>query len=101
MTRRIHDGSLLLGWFSPQEKHDIFLLVAHFLDDIIGKRLPALLFMRIRLVGTHSQTGIEEQHALLSPVHQRTVLWNGETEVAVDFRVNVAKRGRNGNALVH
>lgn len=101
MTRRIHDGSLLLGRFPPQEKHDIFLLVAHFLDYVVGKRLPALLFMRIRLVGTHSQTGIEEQHALLCPVHQRAVLWDGKAEIAVDFRVNVAKRGRNGNAFVH
>ena len=77
------------------------LLVAHFLDDVVRERLPALLFVRICFVRSHSQAGVEEQHALLGPVHQRAVLRNRKTEVVMDFGVNVAQRGRDGNSLIY
>ena len=42
-------------------------MIAQSLDCSIGKRSPAQSLMTVGLMSTHSQRGIQEQDALLSP----------------------------------
>ena len=42
-------------------------MIAQSLDCGIGKRGPAQSLMTVGLMSTHSQRGIQEQNALLSP----------------------------------
>lgn len=74
MLRSSDERCLLLSVGAPENEDDAFELGIDNADDSIGKLLPALALMRVRVLCLHGEYGIEKEHALPGPPNQVTVL---------------------------
>ena len=103
--------SLYLGWTSPQDKHDMVLLVSDLLDYSISECLPSLSFtflnynnlllMRISFMSSHSQYSVQKKNTLISPMKQTSMGGWFNTQIILNFLVDIPKWRRNSDTLVH
>src|SRR3954454_20949998 len=68
MTRRIHEGSLLLRVAAPEHEHDRCRPCVHLLDNAVGEALPTTLAVRTGAAHLDRQHAVEQQYALLCPM---------------------------------
>lgn len=73
----VDGGNAFLSGRTPGKKDDAFgPLGSHSVDDFLGEPLPPLAGMRVCLVGTHGQAGVQQKHAAVSPGGEKaTVSW--------------------------
>ena len=74
VSSSVNTFSLQFSRLAPEKKHHIPLLTVQGTYCGICKLLPALLGMRVCLMGSHSQTYIEEQNPLLCPLQRQTAV---------------------------
>jgi len=70
-----------------------------FADDPIGEFGPADPGMAHGIVGTDSKGGIEQQDALLCPVGQVAMVWDGHADIGVELFKDIDQGGRRGDAF--
>lgn len=75
-----------LGWRAPGQEHNAFdpFLVDN-IDDLLREAFPAFLSMRVRLMCSHCQARVEEEHATISPWCEETAIVRWCLEVWVIF----------------
>ncbi|MNN38170.1 hypothetical protein D3C81_1521540 [compost metagenome] len=86
---------------APQQEHGAGLVFADHLDDPVGEMLPTFIGMGRRRGPFHGHGGVEQQHALVGPGLQATVVGDVDVEVALEFLVDVEQRRRRGDARLH
>jgi hypothetical protein len=66
-----------------QKDNTASALLADKIDDLLCKLLPAFTGMRVGLVGAHSEAGIQQQYAAISPRCEQTSLvrWRFERRI--------------------
>ena len=89
MLACIDELRLAPGITTPQDKHQVLLVLAERLDGSIGKLLPAFALMARCLMGTNGKRGIEKQYSLFSPSSQVARLRHRSAEIHLDFLENV------------
>ena len=68
MAAAVYHRAFFLRVAAPQHEHDVLAMRVKLGDDAVGKRFPAKVGVRMRLVGAHGEHGVEQQHALLRPM---------------------------------
>lgn len=76
---------------SPQEKHHIPLFAVQGTYCSVCELFPALLGMRVCLMGSHSKTDIQEQHALLCPLQEKALCEQNVSKLCLTLQCNVLK----------
>lgn len=66
------------GRAAPGHDHDVVIGVESSPYNLLCELLPALVSMRIRVMGIDGETGIEHQDSLLGPLFEETVFWDLE-----------------------
>src|SRR5689334_11318374 len=61
VTAGIYKRDLLLRVSAPEQEDHLVGLLVDFLNDRVGKSLPALVLMGVRRVGTDGENRIEQQ----------------------------------------
>ena len=74
VTRLIHEGRFFLCVSAPQQEHDIGTVGRYPANHRICQLLPALVFVRVGATTGDGEHSIEQQHALLGPARQVTVV---------------------------
>ena len=91
MLRAIYQCSLALCITAPKDKHNMFTFSTDQTNDSISECLPTMFLVTGCHVSPHCQSGIEQQHTLLSPSGQITRLRNRFAEVGLYLLKDVAK----------
>lgn len=86
---------------SPEQKDDTTFFLGNFLNNFVRKGLPPNSAMRIGLVSADGETGVEKEYALLRPMSEIPVRGDGETEVVVDFFVNILEAWRDFDSFFY
>ena len=86
---------------APQQEHQPFPFPVQVFNGLVGELFPALLLVRGRLTGFHGKYGVEQQHALPGPVGQVAMGRWLDTQIPVDFLVNIDQRRRRFHAALH
>jgi hypothetical protein len=88
----------LASWRAPGEKDNTLgSLSSHEINDLLREGFPAPISVRIGLVSTHSQTGIEEEHTTISPWSKQSAPVGRWCEVGIivgDGFIDILKRRR-------
>ena len=92
---------LLLRIASPEREDDGLRSPVQPLDDGVGKRLPALSLVRIRLARADGEDGVEQQHAAFGPCHEVAVIGHLAAKVIMQFAEHVGERGRRADTGAH
>ena len=74
VTSFIDHRAFFLRIGTPQHKDHRTLKPVYHRDDFIGKDLPALALVRVRQPPFDGQHTVQQQHTLVSPVLQVTIL---------------------------
>ena len=101
MLRIVYQFFLVPGVPSPEEIHHRPVLSLHRPYYGIRELLPALSLVRIRLVRSHREHGIEEQYTLFGPSRQITGSRYPLSHILVDLFVYVLQRRRDIHTLRH
>ena len=86
--------ALLLGMTAPEQKHQPLTLTIQMFDGLVGKLLPTLLLVGGSLAGFHGKHRIEQQHALLCPMGQVAMGRYLDSQIPMDFLVDIDQRRR-------
>ena len=94
---------LLLGAriAAPENEHEVLALGAERADGGIGELLPAVTLMTRRLMRTHRERCVQQEHALLSPARQVARRRDRLSEVELYLLEDVLKRRRKRHACRH
>src|SRR5690606_2729555 len=98
MPAPVDKGALLLRIRAPEKKDNIFPLFLQCGDCGVGETLPAAALMGAGARLLDGEDGIQQQNALPRPWKQMSVRRARQAEIAVQFLIDVAKRGRDCNA---
>ena len=82
---RVDEFRLASGIAAPEDKHQVFLILAECLDGCIGKLLPAFALMARSLMGTNGKGGVEQQDSLLRPAGQIASGWHRSAEIHLNL----------------
>ena len=82
---RVDEFRLASGIAAPEDKHQVFLILAEYLDGSIGKLLPAFALMARSLMGTNGKRGVEQQDSLLCPAGQIARGWHRSAEIHLNL----------------
>ena len=92
VARAVDYLAFLLCIAAPEYEHEVLALGRELAYDGIGKCLPAMAGMRGGLVLAHSEGGVEQQHALLSPAAQTACGGHGTAGVGLNLLEYVDQR---------
>ncbi len=92
MTAQIHRRKFFLGAGTPEEKHDVFLVLGNSVNHGIGKGFPSYVGVGLWLAFFHRENGIQQENALASPGKKTSVGWRLQAEVAFQFLENILER---------
>lgn len=95
----IDKGTFSLSIGTPENENQIFFSIGQTVNDGIGKLFPALILVRTGLVGTDSESGIEQQNAFFDPMIQIAGFGRRFTNISLDFFINILQGGRKGDAV--
>ena len=79
----VYECSFLLGIAAPEYKDDVFPTFGKLAYGSIGKLFPSPFLVRAGLRGAYGERGVEQQHSLVAPACEVTVLWNWGSDVAL------------------
>ena len=82
---RVDEFRLASGITAPEDKHQVFLILAERLDSGICELLPALALMARCLMGTNGKGGVEQQDSLLCPAGQIARGWHRSAEIHLNL----------------
>ena len=84
----------VLGWFTPQQKHNTITLFVDDVNDLSSKLLPSTFRVWVWLAVFYSEGCIEHEHTLLCPFGEVAMFWCFELENGVIFHilVNILER---------
>lgn len=93
MLALVHEGRLLLGIGTPEQKDDRVAFIVDGADDGVGEFFPALPLMRGGAGLFHRQHAVEQKHTLFRPAFQKTVTDRANAEIALQLLVDIDERG--------
>ena len=89
MARIGYQRFLGLRIAAPENKNDGIGLFVHEPNDLIGKWLPALSLMGIRLTMPDCQDRVQKQNPLVRPAAQIPVRWRLNTKIRLKLLIYV------------
>jgi len=101
MTRLINKGGLFLSIAAPQQEYGGLWLRGDKADHSIGKPLPPFVLMRRSKPAFDGQHAVEQQHALLRPMFEETMVWPGDAKITFKFLKNIEQAWRRADAGAH
>lgn len=93
MPRRIDEGGLALGIGTPEHEDDGFAFIVDLADDGVGEAFPPLALMSSRLPFLDGQHAVQQEHALLCPMFEKTVTCRRYAEIRLHFLVDIDQEG--------
>lgn len=78
---------------APKKEYDRLFAIIQLLDDVIGKRSPADIFVAVSLSASYCQRCVEQQYTVLCPWCQRAVLGWVNPEITFEFFEYVLQAG--------
>lgn len=91
-------GFLVLGVFSPQDEDHGGFPLGQEADDVVREPGPAQGLVGIGLRGPNGEDGVEQQHPLVRPLHQISVVGHGAAQVRLQFLEDVHQGRGSGYA---
>jgi hypothetical protein len=73
MLSLVNQLSFLLREIAPQKEDNTLSFATDSLDHGVSELLPSEVTVRVGFVLSHSQSGVEQKHSLLSPLDERSV----------------------------
>ena len=86
---------------APEQKHQPLTLTIQMFDGLVGKLLPTLLLVGGSLAGFHGKHRIEQQNALLCPMGQVAMGRYLDSQIPMDFLVDIDQRRRGFDPTLH
>jgi hypothetical protein len=91
----IDQTALLLGILAPQQKHDTRCFLVDHTDRVRGEFLPSFFTMTGSFVRFDCQDGIQEEHALMGPRLQASILLgHGTANILRNLFIYVSQTAR-------
>lgn len=100
MAAGVDEGCLSAGRCTPQQEHQMLSVLAEQADDLVGESLPTMPAMAERLMGAHSETGVEKKYTLTGPAAQIAALRDRRARLGLYLLEDIAQRGREFHAIV-
>lgn len=94
---------LLLGlcMFPPKQEDHPLAFFGDRADGRVGEFFPSLLGMGIGFSGSHREHGVEQEHPLLGPGGEIAMTPGSNSQVVMDFFINVLQRWRDSLSSWH
>ena len=101
MFASIYQRCLLTRRSTPKHKDQSLTLSAQRTDNSIRKRFPSVSAMTESLMLTHTQTGVQQEHALLGPSGKITALRHRGTRLSLYLLKDIHQGRRELHAVIH
>ena len=101
VLRLVNHISLTTGIAAPEHIDQMLAMGCQGLYGGISELLPTETTVAIRLMGTHRQRCIEQQHPLFCPARQVARLRDGRTEVILYLLEDILQRRREHHPILH
>ncbi len=100
MAAGVDEGCLSAGRCTPQQEHQMLSVLAEQADDLVGESLPTMPAMAERLMGAHSETGVEKEYTLTGPAAQIAALRDRRARLGLYLLEDIAERGREIDPII-
>lgn len=97
----VNGFAFLAGVAAPENKHHPFPLTINYVDNAIGKRLPAFALMSPGLALDHRQDTVKQQHSLFSPGLKTAVVRRSEPHIRFQLFEHINQRRRRRHPWPH
>ena len=98
---RVDERFFAAGIPAPEQKDEVFLVLAQKGDDGVGKPAPAAVCVRICLMRAHRERRVHQQDALFCPFREIARLHDGTAQIVVQFLHHVFQRRGLRNAVMN
>jgi hypothetical protein len=85
------EGDLASGVIAPEEEDDAVGQAADGVDDGVGEGFPALAAMAAGVSGGDGEDRVQQQHALMGPGFEASVIRTWQSEIGTEFLVDVSE----------